>query len=135
MTRLACFVALALAGCAVQPVADDQLQWTPSYRYLDPTYLKPAPQTGEVVVMTGSHLICDMRLYVNGHGAVNFYDNEKVMLFLPAGEHRLTAQPRSFCRDMGNESTAAVTVNIVPGQAPQRFHIHMDADGAVEIVR
>lgn len=103
--------AVALAGCATQPVATSQTQQVSSNAVLAPEFSAPTPGAGALVIkrdkgLTGS--ACTYRVYVNGSPAVDLRAAQSHQLFLPAGTHIIGARPASLCGGGTSEAQVAI---------------------------
>lgn len=93
-------MASALTGCATKPVSTAETVHVPRDRILAPELLQQADGRGAVTVKRDSGLGgsgCSARLFVDAKPAADLRPSERVVLYLPAGDHILSAQPNGLC--------------------------------------
>jgi type IV pilus biogenesis protein CpaD/CtpE len=108
---LAAVLGLSLVGCASQPISNLEANPVPANRILDTQYLNSSPNTGEVTVKRDSGFAgsaCSTRVYVDGKHIADIRPAEKVVLYLPEGEHILSAEPNGICGGNMTEVKAVV---------------------------
>ncbi len=110
------WVSILLIGCASTPTPTDSALPVPSERVLEAgkRFLNPAPQTGKVIVKRDTGVVgsaCNTKIYVDGQAVAELDVAEKVTLFLPAGDHILSAQPNNPCSGGMTELAAKVRPN------------------------
>jgi hypothetical protein len=69
-------------------------------RILNRHFLQPAQGTGEVTIKRDSGFsgsACSSRIFVDGRPIADIRGSEKVVLYLPEGEHILSAWPNGIC--------------------------------------
>lgn len=89
-----------LGGCASQPISTAASTPVPKARILNNELVQQAPNTGEVIVkrdegFTGS--ACAKRVFANAKPVADLRTGEKVMIYLPEGDHIISAMPNSPC--------------------------------------
>lgn len=109
-------VSLLAIGCASTPTPTESASPVPSERVSDvgKRYLNSAPQTGKVIVKRDSGIVgaaCNTQIYVDGQAVAEIDVAEKVTLFLPVGDHILSAQPNNPCSGGMTELAAKVRPN------------------------
>ncbi len=97
---LALLVAIITTGCATQPIATSAAKPVPTDRVLDAAYLQRAPNTGEVTVkrdtgMAGSG--CAKKVFADAKPVAELDTGEKVVMYLPEGDHIISAMSNSPC--------------------------------------
>lgn len=105
-------VALALTGCATQPVSTAEAVPVPRDRILAPELLQQEYGRGAVIIKRDSGLGgsgCSARVFVNAKPAADLRPSERVILHLPAGDHILSAQPNGICGGGMVETRVRVT--------------------------
>lgn len=105
-------VAFALTGCATQPVRTSEAVAVPRDRILAPELLEEVKGHGGVIVKRDSGIGgsgCSARLFVNAKPAADLRSSERVILYLPAGDHILSAQPNGLCGGGMAEARVRVT--------------------------
>jgi len=91
---------MVLSGCATRPISNTKAIPTPMERILDTHYLQPGQGTGEVTVKRDSGFggsACSSRIFVDGRPVADIRVSEKIVLYLPEGEHILSAWPNGIC--------------------------------------
>lgn len=99
LPALAMFLAV---GCSTTPISTQEALPVPSDRLFDEgkRFSAQAPNTGYVVVKRDSGIMgsaCSTRIYVDGKPVGDIDPSEKMGLYLPEGEHILSAQPNGVC--------------------------------------
>ena len=112
MRFFAVFLALSLTACATQPVTIRQASPVPSSRILAPQWLSQAPYTGSLIIKRDSGLMgsaCTIRVFIDAVPVADLAPSEKVEIFVPLGEHIVSAAPiGTLCG--GGTSEAAVVI-------------------------
>lgn len=93
-------IAVALAGCATQPVSIAEAVPVPRERILSSEFLQPIEGSGTVIVKRDSGIVgsgCSARLFVDAKAIADLRTSERVTLYLQTGEHILSAQPNGLC--------------------------------------
>lgn len=119
MRSKSCIVAAALslflaAGCATQPIPTSEARFVPQERILDKTFLKPTADSGEVIIKRDSGFggsACNTRVFANGKATAELATGEKIALFLPIGDHIISAWPNNPCGGGMVETRATVQRN------------------------
>jgi hypothetical protein len=94
------YILLVLSGCATQPISNASAIQAPSDRIIDRYFFQPAPGTGEVTIKRDSGFsgsACSSRIFVDGRPIADIRASEKIVLYLPEGEHILSAWPNGIC--------------------------------------
>jgi hypothetical protein len=90
-----------LSACATSPMETDLASTVPADRILNILYSVQKPGTGEVVVkqdhFSGPIQPCSVRLYVDGVPLADMKGTEKFIMYLPEGDHILSAEPGILC--------------------------------------
>jgi hypothetical protein len=112
MRLFAVFVALGLTACATQPVSIYQASAVPPSRILAPQLLSQAQYTGSLIIKRDTGFMgsaCTIRVFVDTVPVADLSPSEKIELFVPLGEHVISATPTDiFCG--GGISEAAVVI-------------------------
>ena len=103
---------LSLMACATQPISIYQASVVPSSRILAPQLLSQAQYTGTLIIKRDTGFMgsaCTIRVFVDAVAVADLAPSEKVELFIPLGEHVVSATPTdTFCG--GGTSEAAVVI-------------------------
>ena len=112
MRFLAAFLMLSLTACATQPVSIYQASAVPSSRILAPQLLSQAQYTGSLIIKRDTGFMgsaCTIRVFENSVPVADLAPSEKVEIFVPLGEHIVSAAPiGTLCG--GGTSEAAVVI-------------------------
>jgi len=112
MRFLAAFLMLSFTACATQPVSIYQASAVPSSRILAPQLLSQAQYTGSLIIKRDTGFMgsaCTIRVFVNSVPVADLAPSEKVEIFVPLGEHIVSAAPTgTLCG--GGTSEAAVVI-------------------------
>ncbi|MCM0080001.1 hypothetical protein L4X63_00195 [Geomonas sp. Red32] len=110
------FIALTFSifafGCATTPVPSEEATLVPSNQIHDNRYLQEREGTGEVIVKRDKGFLgsgCFSKVYIDAIFIAYVDPAEKVVLFLPEGDHLVGAEPNSICGGGLSESKASVT--------------------------
>jgi hypothetical protein len=121
----AVFIALSLTACATTPITVNQASSVPSSRILAPQLLSQAQYTGSLIIKRDGGFMgsaCTVRVFVGAVPVADLAPSEKVELFVPLGEHVVTATSiSSICG--GGVSEAEVVIS------PERQKILRIASG------
>jgi len=125
MRFFAVIVALSLTACATSPITINQASQVPSSRILAPQLVSQTKYTGSLIIKRDSGFMgsaCIIRVFVGAVPVADLAPSEKVEVFVPLGEHVVTATSiSSFCG--GGISEAAVVIS------PERQKILRIASG------
>jgi len=103
---------LSLMACATQPISIYQASVVPSSRILAPQLLSQAQYTGTLIIKRDTGFMgsaCTIRVFVYTVPVADLAPSEKVELFVPLGEHVVSAtQTDTFCG--GGTSEAAIVI-------------------------
>jgi hypothetical protein len=106
------FLVLSLTACATQPISIYQASVVPSSRILATQLLSQTQYTGSLIVKRDTGFMgsaCTIRVFVDAVPVADLAPSEKVELFVPLGEHVVSATPTDiFCG--GGTSEAAVII-------------------------
>jgi len=112
MRFFAVFLMLSLTACATQPISIYQASAVPSSRILAPQLLSQAQYTGSLIIKRDTGFMgsaCTIRVFVNAVPVADLAPSEKVEVFVPLGEHIVSAAPiGTLCG--GGTSEAAVVI-------------------------
>ena len=112
MRFVAAFLMLSFTACATQPVSIYQASAVPSSRILAPQLLSQAQYTGSLIIKRDTGFMgsaCTIRVFVNSVPVADLAPSEKVEIFVPLGEHIVSAAPTgTLCG--GGTSEAAVVI-------------------------
>jgi len=89
-----------LAGCATTPTPTGLARDVPLSRVFEVSQLKPFPGSGQVIVKRDEGLsasACNSQIFVNGRLLAEISPGEKVVFYLPDGEHMLGAMAKGIC--------------------------------------
>jgi hypothetical protein len=127
MSFFTILLALAFTACATQPVSLHQASAVPSSRVLAPHWLAQAPYTGPLTIKRDSGFMgsaCTIRVFVDGVPVADLAPAEKVELFIPVGEHIVSAtSPNLICGGGTSETAVFIraerekTLRIASGQS------------------
>ena len=124
------FVVLAglmMGGCATSSVSTAEAQLVPADRILSSEHSMNRPDRCLVVVKrdTGSSgAQCTARLIVDGKPTADLATGEKITLYLPLGEHIISANPNGGC----NGGFSATSITALRNQ-PMTLRIRYGANG------
>jgi hypothetical protein len=106
------FLMSSLTACATQPISIYQASAVPSSRILAPQLLSQAQYTGSLIIKRDTGFMgsaCTIRVFVNSVPVADLAPSEKVEIFVPLGEHIVSAAPTgTLCG--GGTSEAAVII-------------------------
>ena len=111
MRFFAVFLALLLMACATQPVSIYQASAVPSSRILAPQLISQAQYTGSLIIKRDTGFMgsaCTIRVFVDNVPVADLAPSEKVELFVPLGEHVVSATPTDIFCGGGTSETAVV---------------------------
>jgi hypothetical protein len=115
ISKLICFLTLTISlflfGCATTPVPTEQATPVPTDRIINNKYLEKQQGTSEVIVKRDTGMVgagCTSRVYVDAISIADIWSSEKIILFLPDGDHVIGAEPNSFCSGGLSETNASV---------------------------
>ena len=89
-----------IAGCATQPISNSEASPVPADQILTNRFSAQLPNTGEVVIKRDSGIggsVCSSRIFVDGIPIANVAVSEKLVLYIPKGEHIFSARPNGIC--------------------------------------
>lgn len=115
LTILLCSSFFILSGCATQPISNSAAIAAPLDRILDRQFLQQAIGTGEVTIKRDSGFggsACSARIFVDGHPVADIRVSEKVVLYLPEGDHILSAWPNGICGGGMTEVKAIIKAGV-----------------------
>jgi type IV pilus biogenesis protein CpaD/CtpE len=93
-------ILIVLTGCATRPISNIAAIPAPMERIFDTHYLQAIPGTGEVIIKRDRGLLgsaCSTRIFVDGRPVADIQTSEKIVLYLPEGNHILSAWPNGIC--------------------------------------
>lgn len=112
MRFLAAFLVLSFTACATQPVSIYQASAVPSSRILAPQLLSQAQYTGSLIIKRDTGFMgsaCTIRVFVNSVPVADLAPSEKVEIFVPLGEHIVSAAPTgTLCGGGTSEATVVI---------------------------
>jgi hypothetical protein len=129
MKRL--LLALAVAGCATEPVPTSQAAPVPPSRFYAQHLSAKGPNTGAVIIKRDSGLAaaaCAVGVYLNGNLVADLRTSEMVLLHLPAGEHIAGTRSSGICFSGNSESQV-----IVRSGETRTYRISIDTGGTSRI--
>ncbi|WP_415713229.1 hypothetical protein [Maridesulfovibrio sp.] len=94
------FCVSLLAGCATRPIANELAEPVSSENIIDNIYFESSVDTGQVTIKRdegfgGSG--CSTRFFVDAKPIVDLSVSEKIVLYIPEGDHILSAWPNGLC--------------------------------------
>ena len=94
------FAIFSLFGCATKPIPNELAKPIPINQIKNKEFLIKKPNTGMVTIkrdsgFTGSG--CSSGVFVDGKKIADLKVSEKIVLFLPVGEHIISAWPNGIC--------------------------------------
>lgn len=110
---LAVLVGSTLGGCATKPITTSNASPVPKERIIDAAFLQNSSSSGEVIIKRDTGLMgsaCATRVFVNSKPVADIRPGEKVGIYLPEGEHILSAYPNDPCGGGLVEAKATVKV-------------------------
>jgi hypothetical protein len=105
-------LALSILGCASTPIPTSSAKDVPRSRVLNPVLLEQREGFGQVVVKRDSLPLpnsCKFRVLVDGIPLADLSVGEKVVFYLPEGDHLLGAVALGICIGSLVEVKATVT--------------------------
>jgi hypothetical protein len=93
-------ISTLLLGCATTPIPSGLARDVPLSRVFERSLLKPLPEAGQVIVKRDEGLAasaCNSQIHVNGSLLAEISPGEKVVFYLPEGEHMLGAIAKGIC--------------------------------------
>lgn len=93
-------VTALLAGCSTRPVIDAEATPVQPDKVLAVEMTRARPGTYPLTIKRDSGLAagaCSTRVFVNGAPVADIRPTEKVVVYLPAGEHMLAARANGIC--------------------------------------
>jgi hypothetical protein len=101
MRFFAAFLALSLTACATQPISIYHASAVPTSRILAPQLVSQAQYTGSLIIKRDTGFMgsaCTIRVFVDTVPVVDLAPSEKIEIFVPLGEHVVSAAPTDiFC--------------------------------------
>ena len=91
---------VTLFGCATQPISDAEAKPVPISRILNSKFLTPLSNSGQVTIKRDSGtsgMACSTRIFLDGEPLVDIRTGEKIVIYLPAGEYIVGANPNGIC--------------------------------------
>lgn len=92
--------AFILAGCATQPMSNNEATRVPAERVAKPALTVAQAGTGSIVVKRDSGLAgsaCTFRLFIDGEAFADISHRELIQIYLPPGEYILSAKGLNVC--------------------------------------
>ena len=108
------FVALVLfftSGCATTPIATNEALDVPRDRVINASLLVKLDASSVVVVKRDAGFIgatCTSRVFVNAVPVADLARGEKVVLYLPEGEHLVGTRANGICAGGLSETRASI---------------------------
>ncbi len=99
------------AGCATTPTPTDEAPEVPQSRMLSTNFCEPKSKTAEVTVKRDVGVmggVCTSRVFADAVPVADLDTGERVIMYLPYGEHIISAQPNGICG--GGLSEVSVTL-------------------------
>ena len=90
---------VSIAGCATTPIPTENLVDVPHERVLIANYMQQNDAFGRVIVKRDAGVVgsaCDIRIYVNKDFVALASSGERAIMYLPPGDHILSARTNSF---------------------------------------
>jgi type IV pilus biogenesis protein CpaD/CtpE len=122
MRRIIVASAIVLvSGCASRPVSTNEAVTVPPDKIVDSRFSHKLPNSGEVIVKRDSGFVggaCRLRIFIDAVAIAEIDTSEKVVSYLPEGEHIISAQLNSPCAATLVEVNANVKAG---GRSTYRF--------------
>ncbi len=121
----------SIFGCATTPVLTSSARDVPSTRVLNAVLLEQKEGFGQVIVKRDEGLsasACNSRVFANGAPVAEISPGEKVVFYLPEGEHMLAAMATGICIGGLVETRASVSRS-----RPAVFRISYGSSGEFSI--
>lgn len=99
-SAIAFIAALLIAGCATTPVSTGSAQSVSPSRVLNASFLQRKDGYGEVIVKRDEGFLasaCNTRVFANATPIAEIAPGEKVVFYLPEGEHMVAAIAGGIC--------------------------------------
>lgn len=120
-------ILLLLAGCATRPMATSEASPVPDDRLVSTAFQRPSAGTGQLLVKRDGGLMgsaCSTRIFVDGDPVADIRQGEKLQLYVPIGEHIVSAWPNGICGGGMTEVQAKVQAD-----RPVRFRVGYGSNG------
>ncbi|HEX2768467.1 MAG TPA: hypothetical protein VHN12_04230 [Geobacteraceae bacterium] len=107
------FVTLALCSCATTPIPSERAILISNDQVIDSRYMKQAPDTGEVIIKRDDGFggsACSSKVFVDSIPIAVLWRAEKVVLYLPEGDHIFGAWPNGVCGGGLSETRGTVQI-------------------------
>ena len=105
---------LFLAACATQPVPTSQARAVPDERIHDKSITTPKEGMGRVIIKRDTGFggsACNTRIFADGKLSSEIAPGEKVVFYMSAGRHIISAQPKNPCGGGMAEAEANVSID------------------------
>jgi hypothetical protein len=107
-----CVAAACCAGCATRPVADSDTTPVPPDRIIDSRFLQLSTGSGTVTVTRDRGFggsACSSRVFVDASPTADLRPSERLVVYLPPGDHVISAWPNGMCGGGMSEARTNVT--------------------------
>ena len=87
-------------GIPTFAVTSEYARMVPKDQILDSRYSNEVPNTGKVTIIRDNGLAgssCSHKIYVNNIAIAVLESREKIVLYLPVGNHQFGAKPKGIC--------------------------------------
>jgi hypothetical protein len=104
----------AIIGCATTPVPNSEASLVSTGSVLNHRLLDARPGTSQVTIKRDSGFFgggCSVRIFVNGEPLADIRTSEKVVIYLPEGDHMFGSRPNGICAG----GTSEVKASVKPG--------------------
>lgn len=115
LRKLLAFSAVLLTACASQPVSNAEAVAVSAGSVLSPALLQQRPGTHAVTIKRDAGFMagtCSSRIHVDGQPVADIQTSEKVVVYLPEGDHIFSARPNGICAGGVSEAKARVNAGV-----------------------
>jgi hypothetical protein len=105
-------LAVIVSCCATRPVSDPETRPVPPDRIIDSRFLQASVGTGAITIKRDRGLggsACSSRVFVDASPMADLRPSEKLVVYLPPGDHIISAWPNGICGGGMSEVRASVT--------------------------
>jgi hypothetical protein len=120
-------ILVSLLGCATNPIPTNSAQDVPNTRVLNAALLEKKDGLGQVIVKRDNGIAgygCHYIVFANGAPVAEVATGERIVFYLPEGEHMLAAKATGLCISGLSEAKA-----IVRRDLPVIFRISYGSQG------
>lgn len=128
---VATLIAIAMAGCATEPVPTATTTLVPSERVLSTVDAHAGPGTGLVMIKRDAGYLgsrCELRVLANARPLALLMPSERIEVYLPAGDYVLSVDTNGRC-----EKSLAEVATTVKSEGQTAFRVGYAESGDVRI--